>query len=156
MPNLTLVILAAGLGSRYGSEKQVDSFGPNNESIMDYSIYDALIAGFNKIIIVIKESMWAILNQKYKKHLNLNVFFIIQSNTITYNSTTFFRDKPWGTAHALWEAHDLINEAFLVINADDFYGRNSFLLAANFLISNSDQCNIAYKLSQYVIKFWAS
>ena len=126
----TLFVLAAGMGSRYGGLKQLDGVGPNDETIMDYSIYDAIRAGFGKVVFVIRKDFEAdfrlkILN-KYKNHITVDIVF--QSLDILPEGFTCpeGRSKPWGTNHAVLMGKDVIKEPFAVINADDFYGRDSF------------------------------
>lgn len=137
----TLLILAAGLGSRYGSLKQIDSIGPSGERIIDYSVYDAVKAGFGKIVYVIRECFEeefkeVILNTLPKE---IETDYVCQEidnipNDIEYSKE---RKKPWGTGHALIIAASKINEPFAVINADDFYGAESFQIAADFLYADN-------------------
>lgn len=137
MPGISLVILAAGMGSRYGGLKQLDGVGPNNETIMDYSVYDAVQAGFDKVIFIIKSSFREVfeksVTEKYGKIVKLEFaeqeLFKIPSK-FKLNS---LREKPWGTGHAMLMASAYINEPFAVINADDYYGKNSFKVMADFL-----------------------
>lgn len=133
----TLVILAAGMASRYGSMKQTDAFGPNGETIIDYSIYDAIKAGFGKIVFIIREefaeNFKAIFEPKLKG--KVETAYVFQS----YDLKPFGieqpieRAKPWGTAHAVLAARDAVKEPFCVINADDFYGREAYQKMADFL-----------------------
>lgn len=135
--NLSLLILAAGMGSRYGSLKQLDSFGPHGETIMDYSIYDAINAGFNKVVFVIRKSF----EQDFKKEVFskykgvIEVDYVFQELNVLPNNekTPELRKKPWGTAHAVLMAKEVINEPFAVINADDFYGASSYKLMGDYL-----------------------
>lgn len=133
----TLLILAAGMASRYGSMKQVDGFGPNNETIIDYSIYDAIKAGFGKVTFIIREefheSFRAIFEPKLRGKVEID--FVFQTFDLTkYGiNKTIERQKPWGTGHAVLEASKQINEPFCVINADDYYGYEAFEKMANFL-----------------------
>jgi len=151
----TLLILAAGMASRYGSMKQIQSFGPSGETIMDYSIYDAIRAGFGKVVFIIREdfaaSFKAIFEPKLAGRIATDyVYQSLQSHTKRFEIPSG-RLKPWGTAHAILCAKDAINEPFAVINADDFYGRDAFEKAADFL---TQQCNekkqaiIGYDLSK--------
>lgn len=133
----TLLVLAAGMGSRYGSLKQLDGIGPNGETIMDYSIYDALRAGFGKVVFVIRHSFEAEFRQqivsKYENHIPVSVVFQEIDKVpagIPYDKE---RTKPWGTNHAVQMAKEFIDEPFAVINSDDFYGRESYTLLADFL-----------------------
>ncbi|MGA1378391.1 MAG: nucleotidyltransferase family protein [Chitinophagaceae bacterium] len=133
----TLVILAAGMASRYGSMKQVQSFGPAGETIMDYSIYDAIRAGFGKVVFIIRsqyaEQFKYLFEPKLKGRIQTEyVFQELDAHTNGY-SFPAERTKPWGTAHAVLCAKDAVKEPFAVINADDFYGRNAFEQAAQFL-----------------------
>lgn len=151
--DLTLLVLAAGLGSRYGSLKQIDSIGPSGERIIDYSIYDAQRAGFNKVVYVIRESI----KEEFEKliikkiHLNLKIETVCQEiGSIPLNGYKVNgRAKPWGTAHALLTASSVIDEPFIVINADDFYGSESFRIAANYLKSVQNYNNPEYALIGY-------
>jgi hypothetical protein len=143
----TLVILAAGMASRYGSMKQVQSFGPSGETIMDYSIYDAIRAGFGKIVFIIRsqyaEQFQSIFEPKLKGRVETAyVFQEMDSYTDGYAYPTE-RTKPWGTAHAVLCAKDAVKEPFAVINADDFYGQNAFENAAQFLRSGCNENNYA-------------
>ena len=133
----TLFVLAAGMGSRYGGLKQLDGLGPNGETIMDYSVFDAVRAGFGKIVFVIRkdfeEDFRNIVLAKYQDRIPCDVCF--QSvdavpSGCTYNPE---RQKPWGTNHAVLMGKDLIHEPFAVINADDFYGRDSFRVLVDYL-----------------------
>ncbi len=133
----TLFILAAGMGSRYGGLKQLDGLGPNGETIMDYSVFDALRAGFGKVVFVIREDFDAdfrrVVLSKYEDKVPCEVCYQALDKVpegYTYNPE---RTKPWGTNHAILMAKDLINEPFMVINADDFYGKESFEVMAKFL-----------------------
>jgi len=125
----TLLILAAGMGSRYGGMKQIDAFGPSGETITDYSIFDALHAGFEQFVFVISPQMEEDFRNEYLKKFpsKLNVEYVIQSlDKIPHGFTVPpNREKPWGTAHAVLMAKEVINEPFAVINADDYYGRKS-------------------------------
>ncbi len=130
----TLFVLAAGMGSRYGGLKQLDGLGPNGETIMDYSVFDALRAGFGKIVFVIREDFAddfkRIVLSKYSDKIPCEVCFQAIDKVpegYTYNPE---RTKPWGTNHAVLMAKDLIKEPFAVINADDFYGKESFEVLA--------------------------
>lgn len=146
MTKPTLLVLAAGLGSRYGGLKQIDGIGPNEEIIMDYSIADALVAGFGKIVLIVQEDMIPFLTERYITNLNLPVSFAVQTKELTLNKATFANAKPWGTAHALWCAKDKVKENFLLINADDFYGRKSFQLAFDHLSKSNNPCAILYPI----------
>ncbi len=135
----TLLILAAGMASRYGSMKQVDGFGPNGETIIDYSIYDAIKAGFGKISFIIREEFADAFKAKFEPKLNgrIETDYIFQSYDLTPFGIdkTVERAKPWGTAHAVLAARNQVKEPFCVINADDYYGYDSFEKMAKFLTS---------------------
>ncbi len=150
----TLFVLAAGMGSRYGGLKQLDGLGPNGETIMDYSIYDAIRAGFGKIVFVIRKSFEAdfraIVVEKFKDKVDVEVVFQDIADVpegCTYNPE---RSKPWGTNHALLMGKDAIREPFAVINADDFYGKESFAVIADFLRSvegkQNEYCMVGYRV----------
>ena len=132
---MTLLILAAGMGSRFGGLKQMEPMGPNGECIIDYSVYDAKKAGFNKIVFVIKEEMYEDFKNTIGKRVEdkIDVEYVFQKMEDIPISMDFERVKPWGTGHAILECKDVINEPFAIINADDFYGRNSFIKAYQFL-----------------------
>jgi hypothetical protein len=133
----TLVILAAGMASRYGSMKQVEGFGPSGETIMDYSIFDAIRAGFGKIVFIIRkefaDNFRSIFEPKLKGRIATEYVFQELSSFTGNFEIPADRTKPWGTAHAVLCAKDAVKEPFAVINADDFYGRNAFQNAAAFL-----------------------
>jgi NDP-sugar pyrophosphorylase family protein len=149
----TLLILAAGMASRYGSMKQVDGFGPNGETIIDYSIYDAIKAGFGKISFIIREefvdNFKAIFEPKLAGRIETD--YVFQSYDLTQFGIdkTIERAKPWGTAHAVLAARNQINEPFCVINADDFYGYDSFEKMAKFL--TTEVADDKYSLVGYQI-----
>jgi len=151
----TLLILAAGMASRYGSMKQIQSFGPGGETIMDYSIYDAIRAGFGKVVFVIRKDF----EQNFKSICEPKLNGRIKTEYVDQDLTDFTngfeipkeRTKPWGTAHAVLCAGDVIKEPFAVINADDFYGRDAFEKAAKFLtaeVAPNKYCIIGYELSK--------
>jgi len=134
----TLIILAAGMGSRYGSLKQVDAVGPNGETIIDYSVFDALRAGFGKIVFVIRKDIERDFLEVFGKRFDGKVPYeiVFQELDMLPNGLTCppERVKPWGTAHAIWVCRNVVNEPFAVINADDFYGANSFRVLASAII----------------------
>ena len=151
----TLFVLAAGMGSRYGGLKQIDGLGPNGETIMDYSVYDALRAGFGKVVFVIRkdfeEAFREVVISKYADKVPCEVCFQSVDKVpegCTYNPE---RTKPWGTNHAVLMAKGLINEPFAVINADDFYGRESFQVLADYLKSvegtTGKYCMVGYRVA---------
>ncbi len=133
----TLLILAAGMGSRYGGLKQLDPVGPSGETIMDYSIYDAKRAGFGKVVFVIRpsfeEDFKNLVISKYKGFIEVDYVFQELHMLPEGYKVPEGREKPWGTAHAVLVAESKINEAFAVINADDFYGKESFQTMSKFL-----------------------
>jgi NDP-sugar pyrophosphorylase family protein len=135
----TLVILAAGMASRYGSMKQIDGFGPNGETIIDYSIYDAIQAGFGKVVFIIREEFADNFKAIFEPKLagKIATDYVYQSYDLSpFGITeTIERAKPWGTAHAVLAARDAVKEPFCVINADDFYSRDSYEQMAKFLTS---------------------
>jgi Nucleotidyl transferase len=155
----TLLILAAGMGSRYGGMKQVDAFGPSGETITDYSIYDAIHAGFEHFVFVISQKMEDDFKTNYIKKFpsNLKVDYVIQSldNLPEGFALPEDRVKPWGTAHAVLMAKDVINEPFAVINADDYYGRKSYKIMNHFLAQTSEDvrghyCMVGFELQKTV------
>ena len=135
---MTLVILAAGMGSRYGGLKQIESVGPNGEFIIDYSIYDAIQAGFTKVIFIIKEENYEIFKSTVGKRIknHIEVEYIFQNNDNLPVNIPKDRTKPLGTAHAVLCCKNVINENFAIINADDFYGRDAYFKISNFIKNN--------------------
>ena len=135
----TLVILAAGIGSRYGGIKQIQGFGPGGETLMDYSIYDAIRCGFKKIVFIIRRDFANEFKEIFQPRLKarIDIGYVYQEmNSFTEGlPIPAERKKPWGTAHAVLCAMEGVNEPFAVINADDFYGRDAFQKAQNFLLS---------------------
>ena len=150
----TLFILAAGMGSRYGGLKQLDGLGPNGETIMDYSVFDAMRAGFGKVVFVIRkdfeEDFRNIVLSKYADHVECEVCFQGIDNLPEGFTRNPERTKPWGTNHAVLMAKDIIKEPFMVINADDFYGKESFEVMAKFLLDVNGQegkyCMAGYRV----------
>ena len=128
---MTLLILAAGMGSRFGGLKQMEPMGPNGEFIIDYSVYDAKRVGFNKIVFVIKEEMFEDFKNTIGKRVegHIDVEYVFQKGDDIPVNKTFDRVKPWGTGQAILAARDVIDENFAIINADDFYGYDAFLKA---------------------------
>ena len=133
----SLLILAAGMGSRYGGLKQVDSFGPSGETIIDYSIYDAMQAGFRKVVLVIRKSMEDDFREFFKGRFSpdLDIQYVYQELDQIPEGLEVpeGRVKPWGTGHAVMVAAEKIPEPFVIINADDFYGAGSYRLAYDYL-----------------------
>ena len=150
----TLLVLAAGLGSRYGGLKQLDGLGPNGETIMDYSIYDAVKAGFGKVVFVIRESFETEFKEKvtkkYEHLLPIEIVFQELDNLPEGFELNPDRVKPWGTNHALMMGKSVIKEPFAVINADDFYGRKSYQVICDFLSqlegSKNKYCMVGYRV----------
>jgi len=150
----TLFVLAAGMGSRYGGLKQMDGLGPSGETIMDYSIYDALRGGFGKIVFVIREMFDKEFREKiiskYENHIPVEVVYQELHNLPEGFELHPDRVKPWGTNHAVMMGQNVINEPFAVINADDFYGRESFAILAEELAKldgkQNHYCMIGYRL----------
>lgn len=153
----TLLVLAAGMGSRYGSLKQMDGVGPNGEAIIDYSVYDAIQAGFGKVVFVIRHSFAddfkEVFNAERFGH-RIEVEYVYQE--LDYLPEGFSlpegRVKPWGTNHAVMMAASAIREPFAAINADDFYGRNSYEVISNFLSQldgkQGEYCMVGYEVSK--------
>ncbi len=151
--NKTLLILAAGMGSRFGGLKQIEGVGPNGEFIIDYSVYDALKAGFNKIVFVIKEENYEIFKETIGKRVEpyIKTEYVFQDNSNLkeeYQEKLNKRVKPLGTGHAILCAKEKIKEPFAIINSDDFYGYDAYLKAANYLdtIKENHYGLIAYQL----------
>jgi NDP-sugar pyrophosphorylase family protein len=156
----TLVILAAGMASRYGRMKQTEGFGPAGETIMDYSIYDALQSGFGRIIFIIRKEFHALFSEMIDAKLKgkIEVDYVFQEmNSFTGNyQAPAERTKPWGTAHALLCTKHSVKEPFAIINADDFYGRDAFQQAARFLGSGCNEKTyaiIGYHLNKTLSEF---
>jgi NDP-sugar pyrophosphorylase family protein len=150
--DLTLLVLAAGMGSRYGGIKQIDGFGPSGETIMDYSLYDAVRAGFTKVVFIVREEILETVKERFEPKLKgkLKVEFVIQAldTFVPKQYQNPERTKPWGTSHAMLCAKNVIHEPFAVINADDFYGRSAFQSLADFFNNNTDGTHamVAYTL----------
>ncbi|MGA0555649.1 nucleotidyltransferase family protein [Larkinella sp. VNQ87] len=138
----TLLILAAGIGSRYGGIKQLDQFGPNGETIIDYSLYDAIRAGFGKVVFIIREELRKDFEEIFLPKLEgkLEVDFAIQAlnSYVPDDLGPVQRTKPWGTGHAMLCAWEQTDTPFAIINADDFYGQEAFEILAKFLTDNTD------------------
>ncbi len=154
MKKPTLLIMAAGMGSRYGGLKQLDPVDPQNHIIMDFSLFDAREAGFEKVVFVIKREMEEAFSQaignRTKKHMEVAYAFQDLADLPSGFSVPDGRVKPWGTAHAILSARQLIHEPFVAINADDYYGKQAFRDQYQFLTSLSvDQIPYAYAMSGY-------
>lgn len=149
----TLLVLAAGMGSRYGGLKQLDQMGPNGETIMDYSVRYALESGFNKVVFVIR----SIMEEDFKQYVlprytdKIEVQYVFQELTMLPEgfSVNPERQKPYGTAHAILVAKDAVKEPFAVINADDFYGKEAFSVMANFLLNEPATVPPTYAMVGY-------
>lgn len=154
MKNKTLLVLAAGMGSRYGGLKQMDEFGPHGETIIDYSIYDAISAGFDKVVFIVreyfKEEFMKVFDQKFGDKITLD--YVVQEINNVPEGMTYHpdREKPWGTMHALLMAKDSINGPFCVINADDYYGKDALMVANEFFESNKKQDT--YSVISYLLE----
>ena len=149
----TLLILAAGLASRYGSMKQIDGFGPNGETIIDYSIYDAIEAGFGKVVFIIKEEFVENFKAIFEPKLNgrIETDYVFQNFDLKQFGIDeeIYREKPWGTAHAILAGRNAVKEPFCVINADDYYGFDAFKKMADFL--NDEATDDHYSIIGYEI-----
>ena len=150
----TLVVLAAGMASRYGSMKQTQGFGPGGETIMEYSIYDAIHAGFGKVVFIIREEFADMFRESFGNKLSsrIKVDYVFQElSKFAGRPIPEERKKPWGTAHAVLCCKGTVNEPFAVINADDFYGRDGFVKAYDFLtngVSDRQYAIIGYELKK--------
>ena len=160
MKNLTLLVMAAGMGSRYGGLKQLDPVGPNGETIIDYSVSDAIKAGFNKVVFIIREEFEDEFKSKItnKYENKIEVVFAFQELTNLPDGYNCPKDrvKPWGTGHAILSAKSKINEPFVVINGDDYYGFESFKVIADYYKNGADNFSmVAFKLENTLSKFGA-
>jgi UTP-glucose-1-phosphate uridylyltransferase len=151
----TLLVLAAGMGSRYGSLKQIDPVGPSGETIIDYSIYDAIRAGFGKVVFIIRQSFEQdfkdIFISKLQPHIPVQYVFQEIDKIPAGLTISPERTKPWGTAHAILMAKEVINEPFAVINGDDFYGSGAFQTMADYLVSLDATQQTQYSLVGYQV-----
>lgn len=149
---MTLLLMAAGSGSRYGKLKQFDDLGPNGEFLMEFAIYDAIQNNFEQVVVITKKENVSFLEEHLSKRLpdtiKLNVLAQELSDLPDGASFTGERKKPWGTAHAVWTARNVISGPFVVINADDFYGQAAYKKAADFMKSDKN----AYALLGYTLK----
>lgn len=149
--DITLVVMAAGMGSRFGGLKQIEPIGKNGEILIDFSIYDAVKAGFNKVVFVIKHSIEkdfkAVVGKRIEKMVKTE--YVFQENDVLPDGFVCPADrvKPWGTAHAVLCCRDVVKEPFAVINADDYYGQSAYKQMADFLKSNDkDYCMVGFRL----------
>jgi NDP-sugar pyrophosphorylase family protein len=135
--SLTLVVLAAGMGSRYGGLKQIDPVGPGGETVLDYAVFDALRSGFDRVVFVIRRDFEAVFREKvgarYAGRIAVDTVFQAADALPAGFGPVAGREKPWGTGHAVWCAREAVSGPFAVINADDFYGEDSFHRLARFL-----------------------
>ena len=157
MTKPTLLVLAAGMGSRYGSLKQMDGVGPNGEAIIDYSVYDAIRAGFGKVVFVIRHSFaddfCEVFNaERFGHRIEVEYVFQELDNLPEGFTLPAERQKPWGTNHAVMMGADVINTPFAVINADDFYGRDAYAVIGRYLSelagSEGKYCMVGYEVSK--------
>ena len=158
MSDITLLIMAAGMGSRYGGLKQLDSVGPNEETIIDYSVYDAIRSGFNKVVFVIREEFHkefrSLITDKYSGQIKVEFAFQELHNLPEGFSCPLERKKPWGTGHAILTAKDFIQEPFVAINGDDFYGLESFKVVADYYQNGGDEFSmVAFQLDNTLSDF---
>ena len=150
---MTLVIMAAGMGSRFGGLKQIEPFGNDGEFILDFSIYDGILAGFDKVVFIIKEENYDLFRETVGKRIEdkIQVDYVFQKNDEIPEGYEMPLDrvKPWGTGHAILACKDVVKESFVVINADDFYGRDAFIEASKFLKQNhslNEMAMIGYRV----------
>ena len=151
----TVLVLAAGMGSRYGGLKQMDAFGPNGETIIDYSIYDAINAGFTKVVFIIRESFKEAFEEAFTSKFEgkIEVAFVCQEldklpEGVSCPAT---REKPWGTGHAVYVAKDQIEGPFAVINSDDYYGQDAYNVLMDFFKTNIGNENPDYAVVAYYL-----
>ena len=158
MNNITLLIMAAGMGSRYGGLKQLDAIGPSGETIIDYSVYDAIKAGFTKVVFIIRkdfeQEFKSKITDKYEGQIQVEFAFQDLNDLPDEFTCPEGREKPWGTGHAIFSARDVINEPFVAINGDDFYGRESFKVVADYYRKGANSFSmVAFKLDKTLSSF---
>jgi dTDP-glucose pyrophosphorylase len=158
MNNITLLVMAAGMGSRYGGLKQLDTVGPSGETIFDYSVYDAIKAGFNKAVFIIRrdfeDEFKSKVTDKYINHIQVEFAFQELHDLPGGFSYPAGREKPWGTGQAILSAAELIREPFVAINGDDFYGGESFKAVADYYNKGADQFSmVAFQLGKTLSNF---
>lgn len=151
----SLVIMAAGMGSRYGGIKQLEPVGPSGEIIMDYSIHDAIEAGFNKVVFIIRRDLEKdfreVIGNRISKYVKVDYVFQEMDVLPSGFKKQERRTKPWGTGHAVLCCKDIVKEPFAVINADDYYGKEAFRLIYNFLNSDNQNSSILYCMAGFVL-----
>ena len=153
MKDMTLLVMAAGMGSRYGGLKQLDAVGPNGETIIDFSVYDAIRAGYNKVVFIIRKDFEKQFKQKisnkYKNKIDVEIVYQDLNDLPGSFRCPNERSKPWGTGHAILAARNAISEPFVAINGDDFYGKESFEVISNYYSSvNSGFAMAAFQLDK--------
>ena len=158
MTDISLLVMAAGMGSRYGGLKQLDAVGPSGETIIDYSVYDAIQAGFNKVVFIIRkdfeDEFKSQITDKYSGKIQVEFAFQDLHDLPDGFTCPEGRKKPWGTGHAILAAADLIHEPFVAINGDDFYGRESFKIVADYYQSGADNFSmVAFQLDKTLSTF---
>ena len=158
MNNITLLIMAAGMGSRYGGLKQLDAIGPSGETIIDYSVYDAIKAGFTKVVFIIRkdfeQEFKLKITDKYEGQIQVEFAFQDVNDLPDQYTCPEGREKPWVTGHAIFSARDVINEPFVAINGDDFYGRESFKVVADYYRKGANSFSmVAFKLDKTLSSF---
>jgi len=158
MTDISLLVMAAGMGSRYGGLKQLDAVGPSGETIIDYSVYDAIQAGFNKVVFIIRkdfeDEFKSQITDKYSGKIQVEFSFQDLHDLPDGFTCPEGRNKPWGTGHAILTAADLIHEPFVAINGDDFYGRESFKIVADYYLSGADNFSmVAFQLDKTLSTF---
>ena len=158
MTDITLLIMAAGMGSRYGGLKQLDAIGPSGETIIDYSVYDAIQAGFKKVVFIIRrdfeQEFKSRITNKYTDKIQIEFTFQDLNDLPDGFSCPEGREKPWGTGHAILSAADVIHEPFVAINGDDFYGRESFKVVADYYNQGANHFSmVAFQLNKTLSAF---
>ena len=158
MTDISLLVMAAGMGSRYGGLKQLDAVGPSGETIIDYSVYDAIQARFNKVVFIIRkdfeDEFKLQVTDKYSGKIQVEFAFQDLHDLPDGFTCPEGRNKPWGTGHAILAAADLIHEPFVAINGDDFYGRESFKVVADYYLSGADDFSmVAFQLDKTLSTF---
>ena len=158
MTDISLLVMAAGMGSRYGGLKQLDAVGPSGETIIDYSVYDAIQARFNKVVFIIRkdfeDEFKSQITDKYSGKIQVEFAFQDLHGLPDGFTCPEGRNKPWGTGHAILAAADLIHEPFVAINGDDFYGRESFKVVADYYLSGADDFSmVAFQLDKTLSTF---